>query len=118
MARVTVQDCLNVVPNKFELVVLAAQRARNLFSGVEKLVDSDEMMHLVALREIADGKLNLAQLRKIASTNLGSGSNSDSSSDYILSEDLLSYEEEKAPDNAGVKISDTDEIFASQNLDL
>jgi len=55
MARVTVEDCVEQVPNRFELVVLAAQRARDISSGSELLVDRDRDKNpVVALREIAD----------------------------------------------------------------
>ena len=54
MARVTVEDCVEQVPNRFELVLLAAQRARNLSRGEELTVDRDDDKNpVVALREIA-----------------------------------------------------------------
>ena len=55
MARVTVEDCVQKVPNRFELVLLAAQRARNLSRGEELTIDRDNDKNpVVALREIAD----------------------------------------------------------------
>lgn len=55
MARVTVEDCVQQVPNRFELVLLAAQRARNLSRGEELTVDRDNDKNpVVALREIAE----------------------------------------------------------------
>ena len=58
MARVTVEDCVEKVPNRFDLVLLAAHRARLLSSGAELLVDRDRDKNpVVALREIADGGL-------------------------------------------------------------
>ena len=58
MARVTVEDCVEHVPNRFELVLLAAHRARILSSGAPLLVDRDKDKNpVVALREIADGEL-------------------------------------------------------------
>ena len=59
MARVTVEDCVEKVPNRFELVLLAAQRARNLTRGEELRVDRDEDKNpVVALREIAEEKVS------------------------------------------------------------
>lgn len=55
MARVTVEDCLERVPNRFALVVLAAERARQLARGAEPLVECDNKPAVTALREIADG---------------------------------------------------------------
>ena len=56
MARVTVEDCVERVPNRFSLVLLAAHRARGIATGAELLVDRDNDKNpVVALREIADG---------------------------------------------------------------
>ncbi len=60
MARVTVEDCLHAVDNRFQLVLLAAKRARHILrSGEEPMVDWDnDKTTVVALREIAEGKLD------------------------------------------------------------
>ncbi len=64
MARVTVEDCVEKVPNRFELVLLAAQRARNLSRGEELTVDRDDDKNpVVALREIADATITVEQLQ-------------------------------------------------------
>ena len=64
MARVTVEDCVERIPNRFELVLLAAQRARNLARGEEMTVDRDDDKHpVVALREIADQTVTVEKLR-------------------------------------------------------
>ncbi|GBQ29225.1 DNA-directed RNA polymerase subunit omega [Gluconacetobacter azotocaptans] len=64
MARVTVEDCVERIPNRFELVLLAAQRARNLSRGEELTVDRDNDKNpVVALREIADQTIGLEQIR-------------------------------------------------------
>jgi DNA-directed RNA polymerase subunit omega len=60
MARITVEDCLQKVPNRFELVVLASIRARQLFKGAKPLIDSDNREVVVALREIAAGEVKKA----------------------------------------------------------
>ena len=58
MARVTVEDCVDKVPNRFDLVLLAAHRARVLSSGAPLLVERDNDKNpVVSLREIADGEL-------------------------------------------------------------
>ncbi|MGB0682870.1 MAG: DNA-directed RNA polymerase subunit omega [Magnetovibrionaceae bacterium] len=63
MARVTVEDCIVKVPNRFDLVMLAAQRARNISSGVELTVERDNDKNpVVALREIADQTVELDDL--------------------------------------------------------
>jgi DNA-directed RNA polymerase subunit omega len=60
MARITVEDCLEKVANRFELVILGAKRAKQLFKGAKPLVDSDNREIVVALREIAAGKVKKA----------------------------------------------------------
>ena len=65
MARVTVEDCVEKVPNRFELVLLAAQRARNLSRGEELTIDRDDDKNpVVALREIADETVPLEKLEQ------------------------------------------------------
>ncbi len=63
MARVTVEDCVLKVPNRFELVMVAAQRARNLGAGATLTVDRDNDKNpVIALREIAEGTVDLGAL--------------------------------------------------------
>ena len=63
MARVTVEDCVQKIPNRFELVLLAAQRARNLGRGEEITIDRDDDKNpVVALREIAEETIGLDKL--------------------------------------------------------
>jgi DNA-directed RNA polymerase subunit omega len=57
MSRITVEDCLQKVNSRFELVMLASKRARQLFKGAEPLIDSGNREVVVALREIAAGKV-------------------------------------------------------------
>ena len=60
MARVTVEDCLKKMTNRFELVRLAAKRSKQLIKGAEPLVKSDNQEVVLALREIAAGKVRKA----------------------------------------------------------
>ena len=61
MARVTVDDCLEKVPSRFELVLLGAKRAKQLLKGSRPLVDSDNKEVVSALREIAAGKVTVVR---------------------------------------------------------
>ena len=64
MARVTVEDCVEKVPNRFELVMLASQRSRDISAGSEITVDRDNDKNpVVALREIADETVELDKIR-------------------------------------------------------
>lgn len=63
MARVTVEDCVQRIPNRFELVMIAAQRGRNIGAGAPLTVDRDNDKNaVVALREIAEGTVDLKEL--------------------------------------------------------
>ena len=85
MARVTNEDCLEKVPDRFELVVFATKRAREIAMGAHPLIavrnDKDEV---VALREIASGYLNIDRLRKntiLEMHHMASGDESEEASD-------------------------------------
>lgn len=58
MARITVEDCLDKVPNRFELALLASRRAKMLLKGARPLVESDNKEIVTALREIAAGRVD------------------------------------------------------------
>ncbi len=65
MARVTVEDCIVQIPNRFELVLLAAQRARTIGRGEELTIDRDNDKNpVVALREIAEQTLDLPAIEQ------------------------------------------------------
>lgn len=65
MARLTVEDCLDKVGNRFELVLLASQRARQLALGAHPLIDAEkDKPSVIALREIADGKISNENINK------------------------------------------------------
>jgi len=84
MARVTVEDCLKNVDNRFQLVLVATRRARQLANGVEPFLDwENDKPTIVALREIAAGKIGPSIL--------------DESIHPVTEEELL-IEEEAAPD--------------------
>jgi DNA-directed RNA polymerase subunit omega len=64
MARITVEDCVERVPSRFELVMLASQRARDVSAGAALTLDRDNDKNpVVALREIAEDKVDLDHLR-------------------------------------------------------
>jgi DNA-directed RNA polymerase subunit omega len=70
MARVTVEDCILVVPNRFELVALASQRAKDISSGAALTVDRDNDKNtVISLREIAEGTVSVDLLREVVVQN-------------------------------------------------
>ena len=71
MARVTVEDCVDKVPNRFDLVLLAAQRAREISGGSELTIDRDRDKNpVVALREIAEQTIKPRDLSEAMVTGL------------------------------------------------
>jgi DNA-directed RNA polymerase subunit omega len=65
MARITVEDCLEKIPNRFELVLSATYRARMLSQGHTAKVDSKNKPCVTALREIAAGKVGVEMLKRV-----------------------------------------------------
>ncbi|MBQ7304382.1 MAG: DNA-directed RNA polymerase subunit omega [Alphaproteobacteria bacterium] len=71
MARVTVEDCVEKIPNRYELLMVAAQRAKDISAGSHLLVDRDnDKNSVVALREIAENKVSIENLQKSLVMNL------------------------------------------------
>jgi len=69
MARITIDDCLARIPNRFELTLAATNRARQITSGAAPLVDADrDKPTVIALRELAAGKVGIEMLHKMAPT--------------------------------------------------
>ena len=95
MARVTVEDCVNQIPNRFDLVMKAAHRARNLGGGAPITVDrEDDKNPVVALREIAQQTVDLDNLeeglvanmqRYVAPEERANVADADSSTDLLRS---------------------------------
>lgn len=72
MARITIEDCLEKVPNRFKLALLAANRVKSLINGAQPVLDNSrkEKNIVLSLREIASGQLNLAELENSVGRNL------------------------------------------------
>lgn len=95
MARVTVEDCVLKVPNRFELVLLAAQRARNISAGAPLTVERDNDKNpVVALREIADETVGLEDLENGIVKGLQKYVESDEPEEDEM--DLLAFQQESA----------------------
>ncbi|MGB0575962.1 MAG: DNA-directed RNA polymerase subunit omega [Alphaproteobacteria bacterium] len=95
MARVTVEDCVEKIPNRFELVMMAAQRSRELSVGGELTVDRDNDKNpVVALREIADETIAVPELEEELILSLQRHGDTDDPEEEA--EELLAMEEELA----------------------
>lgn len=64
MARITVEDCVTVVPNRFELCLVASNRAKSILSGATTELDRKEKPAVIALREIGDHMLNVDSIKQ------------------------------------------------------
>ena len=78
MARITIEDCLQVMDNAFDICALAGKRAKDLASGAEPLIDSKDKPTVTALREISSGKIvmdyfEISNKEKIESQLFGDG---------------------------------------------
>ncbi len=65
MARITIEDCLNKIPNRFDLALSATYRARQLAQGAVPKVETKNKPTVAALREIAKGHVGVEMLRKV-----------------------------------------------------
>jgi DNA-directed RNA polymerase subunit omega len=96
MARVTVEDCVAVVPNKFELVLLASKRAKDIERGATPSIPKDDdKPTIVALREIAENTISLDGLRSITkkSTIEEAANTSDISNYAVELEEIMLFGE-------------------------
>lgn len=64
MARITVEDCVTVVPNRFELCLVASNRAKSILSGAATSLDRKEKPAVIALREIAENLLDVENVKR------------------------------------------------------
>lgn len=65
MARITVEDCLKKIPNRFQMVLVAAYRARQITQGYAPKVDAKDKPTVIALHEIAKGEVGLEMLQRV-----------------------------------------------------
>lgn len=115
MARVTVEDCVLLVPNRFELVMLASHRARALSSGAELRVERDRDKNpVVALREIAEEKLDLGSLHESLVKGLQKRIEPDRPEDEVV--DFMSSEQQNWV-NASMQAEDDMDMDLDADLD-
>ena len=127
MARVTVEDCIEKIPNRFELVLLAAQRARNISRGESIEVERDNDKNpVVALREIAEDTVDLDMLQADLIKSLQRAPEPEPAEEEVL--DLIATDEnifgvmdvneEPIGDGAGLEDLSADDIEAAIAAEL
>ena len=124
MARVTVEDCLRVVPNRFELIVLVSQRAQAILSGSKPMVERDDKEIVLALREIAEGQIDPKVLYNaiVQKYTHGEGVTSKQNSQFSMSSffGMKDFEQEAGDMELGnqADIEIDGSMFADQNLEV
>ena len=115
MARVTVEDCVDKVKNRFELVLLASHRARGMSAGADILVERDNDKNpVVALREIADKKLVPADIREDLVCSLQKQVDVDEPEEDIIAMPLAA----PAPEGEGVEATADAEMVEMTEDDI
>lgn len=101
MARVTVEDCVGKIPNRFELILIAAQRARELAAGSKPVVERDNDKNpVVALREIAEDGVDLPRLREAIVRGLQKTAEQETPSEEVA--EMMRQEQLLATQNAAL----------------
>ncbi|MBQ9335336.1 MAG: DNA-directed RNA polymerase subunit omega [Alphaproteobacteria bacterium] len=124
MARVTVEDCVEKVPNRFELVMMASKRAKDLECGAMPSVPRDnDKSTIIALREIADETISLSGLTELTKRALYEGNNSElNTEDRVRSIEELMQEPDGVGEDTDLESGDAeelndDDLQALQDLD-
>jgi len=90
MARITVEDCVTVVPNRFELCLVASNRAKSILSGAATELDRKEKPAVIALREIGDHMLNVGAIKQnILSSITNRGALENTRIDSVTHEEIV-----------------------------
>lgn len=118
MARVTTEDCATKVPNRFNLVMLAAQRARNISAGAQLTVERDNDKNaVVALREIAEGAIDLGEIENALVHGLQKHVEVDEPEDEDKSSDFTAINGEIGEMAAPGETSEEDDLDEGEELD-
>jgi DNA-directed RNA polymerase subunit omega len=116
MARITVEDCVEVIPNRFELCLIAGNRAKSILSGAPTNLDRKEKPAVIALREIAEGLVDVeVQKRNIIKSIKNRGVIEIASNDHQI-EEVISEEQESNIDESNINLKDS--TFVDENVDV
>lgn len=114
MARVTVEDCITVIPNRFELCLIANNRAKSILSGAATSLNKKEKPSVIALREIAEYLIDIENIRKNVVRNIKNRGISNYSDSLANSEMSEVIEEEIESQNLVLK----DNMFLEDNINV
>lgn len=122
MARVTVEDCVLKVPNRFELVLLAAQRARNISRGEQLTIDRDNDKNpVVALREIADETVELPELEQDLIKSLSRVPEPEPIDEEVMDliptdQNIFGLQDVSAEEEAAAMAAESEEIMSPEDI--
>ena len=122
MARVTVEDCVLRVPNRFELVLLAAQRARNISRGEQLTIDRDNDKNpVVALREIADETVVLPELEQDLIKSLSRVPEPEPVDEEVMDliptdQNIFGLQDVSAEEEAAAMAAESEEIMSPEDI--
>ncbi len=110
MARVTVEDCVLKVPNKFELVLLASKRSRDIDHGaIPSLPRDNDKSTIIALREIAEESISIDGLRELTKKSLIEGNHYEEIQVNVSSDDDVDNDEDYEDEDENVDDEDEDD---------
>lgn len=111
MARITVEDCVTVVPNRFELCLVASNRAKSILSGASTSFDRKEKPAVISLREIAEGLVDVENVK----LNIVRSIKNRGVVEIVSSNDHISeFVEEESEANVTLK----DDTFSDENFQV
>lgn len=122
MARVTVEDCIEKVPNRFELVLMASKRAKDIERGAMPSISRDnDKPTIIALREIAEETISLEGLKELAKRMTYEGddliTNRDENTERTVEELMLESDNFDKSDDDEYEELDEDDLRALNDLD-
>jgi DNA-directed RNA polymerase subunit omega len=111
MARITVEDCVTVVPNRFELCLVASNRAKSILSGASTSFDRKEKPAVISLREIAEGLIDVENVK----LNIVRSIKNRGVVEIVSSNDHISeFVEEESASHVALK----DDTFSDENVQV
>ena len=119
MARITVEDCIDKFPSRFELVLVASQRARKLHSGDDPTVDKDNDKNtVIALREIADSTISVEQMKENLIQEYQNVTINDEEDENLVLESENNLEQNEKNDESTIKESNFDKEIENEMNEL
>lgn len=114
MARVTVEDCVTIVPNRFELCIIASNRAKSILSGAPTNFDKKEKPAVISLREVAEGLIDVDNVRQ----NVANSIKNRGIVQFSDINETAEIDEEPSINNSFATITKDEQEFFSEEEDL